>query len=215
MTESSDIIAAIRDARKAKGLSQSELSSRIGVPQSHISKIENGTVNLKLSSLIQIARALDLELKLVPRKSLPAVESLIRSTRDFPRDRTGSALSEIKKLERTLQRVSANFPSVKLSLPLENIDKILQRLKSLRYDTDAFVRLRKILESISQISETLMAANIVGMIDTNLSPLAKELKKLKRATEQLSAFQNGFIHLTDTRDKAHRPAYNIEEDGNE
>ncbi len=83
MTKNNNIIAAIREARKTKGLSQSELSSRIGVPQSHISKIENGAVDLRLSSLIQIARALDLELKLVPRKSLPAVESIVRSTRVF------------------------------------------------------------------------------------------------------------------------------------
>ena len=66
----------IKDARKRKGLSQRELSERSGVPQSHISRIENGTVDLRLSSLIELARTLDMELVMVPRKAVPAVQSI-------------------------------------------------------------------------------------------------------------------------------------------
>jgi hypothetical protein len=50
------------------------------VPQGHISKIENGAVDLRVSSLVALARVLDLELTLVPRKSIPAVNSIVRST---------------------------------------------------------------------------------------------------------------------------------------
>ena len=42
--ENKDIIQTIKTAREAKGLSQRALSERIGVPQSHISKIENNSV---------------------------------------------------------------------------------------------------------------------------------------------------------------------------
>ncbi|MBI3678027.1 MAG: helix-turn-helix transcriptional regulator [Proteobacteria bacterium] len=59
-------------------LSQRELSGRIGLPQAQISRIENGTVDPRLSSLIEIARALDLELVFVPRAIVPAVEALKR-----------------------------------------------------------------------------------------------------------------------------------------
>ena len=76
-----DISKALRAAREAKGLSQRALSSLAGIPQSHLSKIENGSVDIRLSSLIQLARSLVLEVKLVPKKALPAVESIIRSTR--------------------------------------------------------------------------------------------------------------------------------------
>lgn len=67
----------IKDARKRKGLSQRELSERSGVPQSHISRIENGAVDLRLSSLIELARTLDMELLMVPRKAVPAVRSIV------------------------------------------------------------------------------------------------------------------------------------------
>lgn len=73
-----DIASQIKTARKGKGLTQKQLGQRVGIPQSHISKIENGTVDLQLSSLIEISRALDLELTLVPRKAVPVVKNLTR-----------------------------------------------------------------------------------------------------------------------------------------
>ena len=72
------ILKSLKVARKAKGISQRELSAKSGVPQSHISKIENGAVDLRLSSLIALARTLGFELELVPRKTVPAVQSIVR-----------------------------------------------------------------------------------------------------------------------------------------
>ena len=73
-----DIISALKKGREFKGISQRELSARTGVPQSHVSKIEGGHADIRLSSLIELARALDLEVKLVPRKVLSAVDSIVR-----------------------------------------------------------------------------------------------------------------------------------------
>ena len=70
------LLARIKAAREQKGLSQRALGERVGLPQSHISKIENGSVDLQASSLLEIARALDLELTLVPRVALPAVRAI-------------------------------------------------------------------------------------------------------------------------------------------
>ncbi|MGB4249012.1 MAG: helix-turn-helix transcriptional regulator [Pseudohongiellaceae bacterium] len=78
MTE--DITNTLKAARERSGLSQRELSIKSGVPQSHISKIENGAVDLRVSSLIGLARVLELELTLIPRKTVPAVRSIIRSS---------------------------------------------------------------------------------------------------------------------------------------
>lgn len=69
-----DFAERLREARNAKHLSQRELSKLAGVPQAHISRIESKQVDLRLSSLIAIANALDLEVTLVPRQALPAVQ---------------------------------------------------------------------------------------------------------------------------------------------
>jgi HTH-type transcriptional regulator / antitoxin HipB len=69
----------LRSAREGKGISQRALSALTGVPQGHISKIEAGAVDLRLSSLVELARVLDLELALVPRSAMPAVASIARS----------------------------------------------------------------------------------------------------------------------------------------
>jgi transcriptional regulator with XRE-family HTH domain len=74
-----DILQTLRTARESLGLSQRDLSARVDVPQSHISKIESGGTDLRLSSLIELARALDHEVVLVPRKLLPAVDSIVRN----------------------------------------------------------------------------------------------------------------------------------------
>ena len=70
----------LRGARIAKKLSQRNLSQLAGVPQSHISKIESNQVDLRLSSLVALANALDLEVTLVPRKAMPAVQLISRQT---------------------------------------------------------------------------------------------------------------------------------------
>jgi transcriptional regulator with XRE-family HTH domain len=72
------ILQSLREARVRKGFSQRDLSARSGVPQSHISKIESGGVDLRISSLIALARVLDLELLVAPKKSVPAIKSIIR-----------------------------------------------------------------------------------------------------------------------------------------
>lgn len=73
------IAALLRRAREHLGWSQRELSARSGVPQSHISRIESNTVDLRLSSLLALAHALGLELELIPRRAIPAVRSIGRS----------------------------------------------------------------------------------------------------------------------------------------
>lgn len=93
------IIAALRVAREKKALSQRALSARAGMPQSHISRMERGMVDLQLSSLVELARVLDLEIMAVPRKLVPAVEAIVRgeassSQADGPKVRPAYTLDE-------------------------------------------------------------------------------------------------------------------------
>ena len=48
----------IRDVRKTQGITQAELGSRIGLPQSEISRIECGHRTLSVPRLCSIAAAL-------------------------------------------------------------------------------------------------------------------------------------------------------------
>jgi len=83
------LTGALRRARQTKKLSQRALSQRVGMPQAQISKIENAAVDLKTSNLVALARALDLEVMLVPRKLVPAMRALLR---DADRAQNGSPL---------------------------------------------------------------------------------------------------------------------------
>lgn len=105
MTYATEQIAeTLKAARERKGLSQRALSQMAGVPQGHISKIENNAVDLRVSSLVELARALDLELVLVPRKAVSAVRSIVRSTAPAVSNVDESRLTakELKKLQDSL-----------------------------------------------------------------------------------------------------------------
>ncbi|MEZ5573105.1 MAG: helix-turn-helix transcriptional regulator [Halioglobus sp.] len=110
-----EISRTLKAAREAKGLSQRALAKMAGVPQSHISKIENARVDLRISSLAQIARALDLELTLVPRKTVPAVKSIVRSGRPLTVERVGASLAkELSKLESFADKIAQQSSLKKL-----------------------------------------------------------------------------------------------------
>jgi transcriptional regulator with XRE-family HTH domain len=71
----SELAAARRDAK----ISQAALGKKAGLAQSHLSKIERGSVDPQLSNLLEIGRALGLELMLVPKRLVPAVRALRRA----------------------------------------------------------------------------------------------------------------------------------------
>ena len=72
------IVTALIAARRRAGLSQRVLSDKVGLAQSHISKIERAAVDPQISTLMEIARILGLELMLVPKQLVPAVQTLER-----------------------------------------------------------------------------------------------------------------------------------------
>jgi len=83
--ETEQITQRLRAVRLAKGIRQAQLSRLAGVPQAQISRIEANAVDLRVSSLVGLSHALDLEVALVPRKLMPAIQSLMRQLTDPPR----------------------------------------------------------------------------------------------------------------------------------
>jgi len=58
------IIQAMIEARKATGLTQSQLAERAGISQGDISKIETGNANPSLNTLKRLAKSMDMRLRL-------------------------------------------------------------------------------------------------------------------------------------------------------
>jgi transcriptional regulator with XRE-family HTH domain len=65
-------------ARKSVALTQAELAQRSGVNRMTVNRIEAG-YDPRLSTLQELARAMGMELMLVPRALRPALEDFIRS----------------------------------------------------------------------------------------------------------------------------------------
>jgi HTH-type transcriptional regulator/antitoxin HipB len=72
-----ELLRHLAEARSDHGLTQAELGAQAGLPQSHLSNIERGKINIRVSSLLELARLLDFEVMLVPRKLVPAVRHLV------------------------------------------------------------------------------------------------------------------------------------------
>jgi len=71
------IIEQLKSARLLQGMRQDELGKRLGLPQSHISKIENDRTDVRLSTISDMARILNHEIMLVPRSLVLQVKSLL------------------------------------------------------------------------------------------------------------------------------------------
>ena len=73
----SDILDAIKRERRGRRWSQATLARLAGIGLPHMSNLENKKADPRLTTLLDVARALDLELMLVPKILVPAVRALI------------------------------------------------------------------------------------------------------------------------------------------
>jgi len=64
LTNETQAVELIRQRRKAKGLSQQQLASKLGVTQARLSEIEGGRAHLSVERLIAMAALLGLDLVL-------------------------------------------------------------------------------------------------------------------------------------------------------
>lgn len=81
-TETQGFRADLRKARRRRGLSQRALEARTGIRQGSISLIESGKVDPRISKVVQLARAVGLEVVLVPRRAFPAMLEILRADED-------------------------------------------------------------------------------------------------------------------------------------
>jgi len=81
-----DLRQALKEAREKRAWTQRELASRLGLTQKHISGIESGKIVPRYDTLLELVRALDRDLLMVPRALVPVVQSLVR---DHLKDQPG------------------------------------------------------------------------------------------------------------------------------
>lgn len=73
------IVLALKDIRQAHNLSQAALARQAGLSRMTINKIETGAVDPQVSTLEEVARALDVEFLVVPRHLKADLEAFLRS----------------------------------------------------------------------------------------------------------------------------------------
>lgn len=170
-------------ARTRKGLSQRALAERTGVPQAHISKIEQGRVDIRLSSLVELARALDLDVQLLPRQAVPTIEGAVRALASDAGDSVESrALSILARQERTLEAVGAAYPDLAAA---QTLLPTIKALKLLPYDVETVKALERAAAPIEDLRQRLVA----GGVDP-----AGLTRWLEQANLRLRALRNARFH---------------------
>jgi len=170
------IAQQIKEAREVKGLSQRALSKKVGIPQSHISKIENGAVNLQLSSLIELARVLELELMLVPKKAQKATDVIVNDTKRT--NRLSTAYKTAAQIEQALQSGSIN------------------QIRSTIKDTEKFIK---------QIKNDSAAQKIITDVvngDSFINYVTQHNVEIKKQLQSFINFRNQIVHSSATRNLA-------------
>lgn len=189
------ILKSLKEARKRKGFSQRELSAKSGVPQSHISKIESGGVDLRVSSLVALARVLDLELELVPKKSIPAVKSIVRSSMNADMSEIHRrAQAQFAKFNDVVSKVSRLPDVAKLSKNIESVNQISRQLERLQPSLNVLQKIDRITKNI----ESAYSQNL-GMSHA-----------LKNSEDQLKALRKSAAHPSATIMET-KSAYNLDE----
>jgi len=169
------------------------LSRLAGVPQAQISRIESNSVDLRLSSLVAIASALDLEIALVPRKAVPAVKSITRQTTDRTVIQPPAIGREMRKLYEAIRALQIDAPT----LPeLDDLRKAAESLYRFHIDTQFLDNLRSLRHTIERASTT------------------EQWKGIFEAANSMKALRNQIAHFEPTSEQrnANRPAYSLDED---
>ena len=77
-----DIGAQIAHARRSSGLTQEQVANLAGITRPRFRDIEKGVAAARTSTLLNIARAVGLEVMLVPQSLMPAVRALLQQGAD-------------------------------------------------------------------------------------------------------------------------------------
>ena len=81
----------LRQARRAARLTQEQVADLAGISRPRYRDIETGVAAARVTTLVNVARAVGLEMMLVPQALAPAVEALLRPAAEDDDDRPAFA----------------------------------------------------------------------------------------------------------------------------
>lgn len=184
----------VRQARQAKGWSQRDLSARTHMPQAQISRIENADVDPQVSTLIELARSLELELQLIPKSALTAVEATVRSTEARSDERASQSL--MAELLRAAEQAHAMAPD------REDIASLLSSLRDLQPLTPA-LRARALIGDLKSVQILLQ-----GFLTYPPAERPSHAQPIRDAAQRLKDLRNMLVHAP----AGERPAYSLDDE---
>ena len=190
----------LKEARVARGFTQRELAERAGFGQNRLALIEAGQVDLRTSTLVQLARALDLELVLTPRRVLPAVQSLTGNQASHWQERRSVRGTPIRVLRHIQQHIAALERAHLSSEELPKVKRAVQALIEVGPNL-GFSTLQPLRRSVHWLA--LARANIAQAEQ----PLAKAAAQLQELYQTLSAMAR-----LEQAPQVQRAAYSLEDE---
>lgn len=185
------ITQQLRSAREGQKVSQRELSARSGLTQSHISQIERGIMEPGLGSLVDVARALDLEIILAPKKLMPAIRNILDSTSASSDILTSDQRRLVARLEKWFAQYKDGFASASEA---DAFKDSLALLRHLPLSADE-------LDSMRRATERLETVLTQSLSRQELRALGHEIRQLRNAA----------VHR-DRDDAVPRSAYALDEE---
>ena len=203
----SSLVTALAGARRRAGLNQMALGRRIGSDQSYVSKVERGGVDPQISTLVELARALDFELMLVPRQLVPAVQALQREIAPDPRNDPSTVDQDLVRVARDARGLRRRYPALPA---LSEVATAADELRIARVDESVAAKVRPLIESARAVITELrgLAGDRppVGL-PTNIKDATIRLEPITKA---LGDLRNQWVHR-DTP-SAPIPAYRLGDD---
>ncbi|HUN74684.1 MAG TPA: helix-turn-helix transcriptional regulator [Steroidobacteraceae bacterium] len=192
----------LKEARVARGFTQRELAELAGFGQNRLALIEAGQVDLRTSTLVQLARALDLELVLTPRRVLPAVQSL-----------TGNQASRWQDSGRR----SVRGTPIRV---LRHIQQHIAALERTHLSSDELTKVKSAVEALINVGSNLGFSTLqplrrsvhwLALARANTAQAKQPLAKAAAQLQELYQTLPAMAHLEQTS-RVQRAAYSLEDE---
>ena len=163
-------------------------------------------MDLRVSSLVALARVLDLELELVPKKTVPAVKSIVRSS-------TSADLANAEKMiQREIDQYKKAIASATQVSSFANSD--LEKLRKAITDIDRFKLNNSALKAIesSRIAiEDALKKSPMNQLKEAMGQSFGIHDEIKKALRQMSSLRNSLAHSSPVQEAtASMPAYSLD-----